>query len=178
MDVQPQRCRVCGHLDVFPTSRCSSCGYLRSPLSLFGMIEADMPPGKKESKNKDKRRRRKNGAEPRSLSSDDSSRSEDDDDKALLDAAFKSVERLFERVRSEGGSLSDAERADLYESLLLSLMPLCLRMSSTHQVKNKSSDCEVLSHFMMLSYFNIVHLLVSGRISPMFSFMLANDPPC
>lgn len=120
MDVQPQRCRVCGHLDVFPTSRCSSCSYLRSPLSLFGMIEADMPPSKRDDA-PSKARRGKGGA-PRSLSSADSSSLEGEDDRALLDAAFKSVERLFERVRAEGGSLSDAERADLYESLLLSLL--------------------------------------------------------
>ena len=61
---------------------------------------------------------------------------------------------------------------------LVSLMPLCLKMSSTHQMKNKSSDCEVISHSLMLSYCNILHLLVSGRISSMFSFMKANDPPC
>jgi hypothetical protein len=40
----------------------------------------------------------------------------------MLDAAFKSVERLFERVRAEGDGFSDIERADLYESLLLSLL--------------------------------------------------------
>lgn len=113
MDVQPQRCRVCGHLDVFPTSRCSSCSYLRSPLNLFGLIEADMPPARATEAKK---------APPRLMSSAESKTIEQDDDRALLDAAFKSVERLFERVRAEGGELSDAERAQLYESLLLSLL--------------------------------------------------------
>ena len=60
---------------------------------------------------------------------------------------------------------------------LMSLMPLYLRMSSTDQVKNKSSYCEVISHSMMLSYCSIVHVLVSGRISLRISFMKANDPP-
>ena len=64
------------------------------------------------------------------------------------------------------------------ELSLLSLMPLWVRMSSTHRMKNKSSDCTVISHSMKLTHCNIVHLSVSGRISPMFSFMMANDPPC
>ena len=62
--------------------------------------------------------------------------------------------------------------------LLSPWMLLCLEISSSHQVKNKSSDCTVISHSMMLPRCNIVHLLISGTISPMFSFMLANDPPC
>ena len=61
---------------------------------------------------------------------------------------------------------------------LVSLMPLCLKMSSTHQMKNKSSDCEVISHSLMLSYCNILHLLISGRISSILSFLVANYPPC
>ena len=113
MELQAQRCRVCGHLDVFPAARCSSCSYLRSPLGLFGEIEADTPPGLSPEAE---------GAPPRDLSSADSSRLEGEDDRAILDAAFLSVGRLFERVRSEGGTLSDAERAELYESLLLSLL--------------------------------------------------------
>lgn len=117
MDVQPQRCRVCGHLDVFPTSRCSSCSYLRSPLSLFGMIEADMPPGRREEKPT-----RSGRAPQKNAEGDEQASGKGADDKVLLDAAFKSVERLFERVRAEGEGFSDTERAELYESLLLSLL--------------------------------------------------------
>jgi len=114
MDVQPQRCRVCGHLDVFPTSRCSSCSYLRSPLSLFGMIEADMPPSRREERSPRSGRAPQGATQP--------SEQKATEDQAMLDAAFKSVERLFERVRAEGDGFSDIERADLYESLLLSLL--------------------------------------------------------
>ena len=63
-------------------------------------------------------------------------------------------------------------------SSLLSLMPLCLEISSTLQVKNKSSDLIVLTNLVMLAPDNTLHLLISGSISSMFSFMMANDPPC
>jgi len=62
-------------------------------------------------------------------------------------------------------------------SFTLSLMPLCLKISSTNQMKNKSSDFTVISNYMTLTHWNIVHLLVSGRISLHISFMMANDPP-
>ena len=81
-----------------------------------------MPSGKGATSGAEQRERGEGKGAPRALRSGDSSKSDDEDDKALLDAAFRSVERLFERVRSEGGTLSDAERADLYESLLLSLL--------------------------------------------------------
>ena len=60
---------------------------------------------------------------------------------------------------------------------LLSLMPLCLRISSTPKVKNKSSDLIVLTTLVVLASDNTLHLLISRRISPMFSFIVANDPP-
>ena len=83
---------------------------------MFGFIEADSVSGKDD--------RTKKTADQLDKASDSKNAEiiTKEDDKTLLDAAFRSVERLFERVRAEGGTLSDAERANLYESLLLSLL--------------------------------------------------------
>lgn len=130
-----QRCVVCGQLDVFPELRCSHCGFLRASLDLCPEVEADLPaayraprpprltpppvppapptpPAPPVSAAASPAPTPTTGADERR-----------DLDRLLLDAALQRVGALAARVRASE-RLSAEDRAELYESLLTSLLKI------------------------------------------------------
>ena len=93
------RCHRCGHLEEQSSVRCTSCSCLRLPTTLLPSLET---------------------ASLRSPSQDDSAEKMSRDE--ALEVAIERLQKLFTRAQREGTSLSDADRAQLYEALLSSLL--------------------------------------------------------
>ena len=114
------RCQVCGHMEINQDLHCSQCSYLRFD------DEGDLPWIQAESP------RTKLKSSPSSISSSSenspstsNSTSESDlDEQDLIELAFSHLQRLFERARTEGETLSTQEQADVYRSLLGSFLKL------------------------------------------------------
>jgi len=92
------RCVLCDHLEAHSTVRCSQCHYWRADISFHQPLDTSSVYSEHVKATTEK------------LS-----------DKEVLDTALSRLQRLFIRAQSEGRSLGDAERARLYEALLLSL---------------------------------------------------------
>lgn len=98
------RCVVCDHLETHNKVRCSSCHYWRAEFSTSS--------GEPLNTNA------VHGAQAQSSPSDKAG------DEEVLETAFTRLQKLFVRAQQEGRSLGDAERARLYEALLLSLFKI------------------------------------------------------
>lgn len=140
MGAGQQRCAVCGQLDVFPELRCTHCGFLRASLALFPRVEADLPaayrgrpapppppspgprapaaPGPAGALGASGAPAAQGGAGRGGAASDRRAAEQE-----LLNAALARVATLAARVRASE-RLSADDRADLYESLLLSLLKI------------------------------------------------------
>ncbi|MBM4290681.1 MAG: hypothetical protein FJ138_03970 [Deltaproteobacteria bacterium] len=153
MGAGQQRCAVCGQLDVFPELRCTHCGFLRASLALFPRVEADLPaayrgrpapppppspgprapaapgpagalgasgaPAAPDPAGAASGAPAAQGGAGRGGAASDRRAAEQE----LLNAALARVATLAARVRASE-RLSADDRADLYESLLLSLLKI------------------------------------------------------
>lgn len=114
------RCQVCGHMEINQDLQCSECSYLRfddegeSP-----WIQAESPRIKPKSKVPSQ------SSTSTESSADSGSQTHTDlDENMLIELAFSHLQRLFERARIEGHTLSVEEQADVYRSLLGSFLKL------------------------------------------------------
>ena len=95
------RCVLCDHLETHSSVRCSSCNYWRAELSSNQPLNTNAVHSTHVQK-------------PPEKASDDE----------VLETAFARLQKLFTRAQKEGRTLGDAERAGLYEALLLSLFKI------------------------------------------------------
>jgi hypothetical protein len=95
------RCILCDQIEVYSSVRCGSCNYWRAELSSNQPLNTNAVHSRHVQKTPDK-------------ASDDE----------VLETAFARLQKLFTRAQKEGRTLGDAERASLYEALLLSLFKI------------------------------------------------------
>ena len=95
--VEPWRCRRCDHLEDQSAVRCGSCCSLNVRVSPARTLDVTSVRSSKRSAPK---------------------RSDDE----LLEVAIDRLQSLFTRAQHDGEMLSDADRAQLYEALLSSLL--------------------------------------------------------
>ena len=115
------RCQVCGHMEINQDLYCSECSYLRFD------DEGDAPWIQAESPRIKKLKPQVASQAPSSVNSTSATSSSTDsdfDEQDLIELAFSHLQRLFERARTEGHTLSTQEQADVYRSLLGSFLKL------------------------------------------------------
>lgn len=94
------RCSVCREIEQQSRVRCEACSYLKPPQLSEPLW----------------------GISPQSRSRDQ--KVETVDENEVLERAFEKLKKLAMRAQQEGGKLSAADRADLFEGLLLSLIKI------------------------------------------------------
>ena len=123
-----QRCVVCGHLDVFPKLHCTHCGFLLSSLDLCDEVEADLPAAYRAPRLKGPPPLPATLGAPLGAPLGGAQQPKEQSpsreaERQLLEAALERVGALAARVR-DSQKLSAEDRAELYESLLISLLKI------------------------------------------------------
>ena len=95
-------CVACGHYETSETIRCSSCDRFRGLGVADEPLIAIAPMSGEESESNQK----------------------SPEDQRLLGVAFDRLQELFKRAQAEGRTLNEADRAKLYETLLISFLKI------------------------------------------------------
>lgn len=96
------RCVACGHYETLELVRCSSCQRFRGVGLSDEPLIAVAPMSKEESTSSQKK----------------------PEDQRLLGVAFDRLQELFKKAQAEGRTLNEADRAQLYETLLVSFLKI------------------------------------------------------
>ena len=126
-------CVACEHYEIFSKIRCGSCLRFRALFQVQENLVVKVPKSQQQITKKE---------EPGI------------DEQELLDLAFKRLQSLFQRAQKEGRTFSGDDRAQLYETLLLSFLKIEreeVRKYYLHHILQEEREERKRSHMIHLS---------------------------